>query len=298
MGSPRAIAQALITGTTEDSHDEVAKPVAASEPDPCCPRERHLGARQLEGRAEQDSALLPPGVRAVWDLSKADRETTPTRERVCINGLWRWQPAETGNASAPAPTSELGLLQGPRAAGPGSPTTCRRTARRSSRIRAGRTTAGQRVRGLVPAGDHGSQTLDRPSHCPVRRVPELLAAVFVDGKPAGEMRFPGGELDLTAMLPPRRQARAQPARRGNAAEGRHAVVHRHRLGPAGEGTVPRRGLCGDVYLVGTPEGARIADVKVDTSVRQWQITFTPRLQGLAADEHYSLRPGSRRTAAT
>ena len=25
-------------------------------------------------------------------MSKAYRETTPTSERICINGLWRWQP--------------------------------------------------------------------------------------------------------------------------------------------------------------------------------------------------------------
>lgn len=30
------------------------------------------------------NALLPPGVNAIWDLSKAYRETTPTREHVCI----------------------------------------------------------------------------------------------------------------------------------------------------------------------------------------------------------------------
>ena len=40
-----------------------------------------------------DDASLPAGVRAVWDLKQAHREATPTRERVCINGLWRWQPA-------------------------------------------------------------------------------------------------------------------------------------------------------------------------------------------------------------
>jgi hypothetical protein len=32
-------------------------------------------------------------VTAVWDLEKAYRESTPTRERLGINGLWRWQPA-------------------------------------------------------------------------------------------------------------------------------------------------------------------------------------------------------------
>ncbi len=56
-----------------------------------------------------------------------------------------------------------------------------------------------------------------------------------------------------------------------------------------EGSVQRRGLCGDVWLVGTPAGPRIADVKVDTSVRRWEISFEAGLQGLAADEQYSLR---------
>ncbi|MDB6032775.1 MAG: hypothetical protein JWM16_3113, partial [Verrucomicrobiales bacterium] len=36
---------------------------------------------------------LPAGVQAIWDTAKADREATPTRERICVNGLWRWQPA-------------------------------------------------------------------------------------------------------------------------------------------------------------------------------------------------------------
>jgi hypothetical protein len=40
-------------------------------------------------------------VRAVWDLAKAHREATPTRERVCINGLWRWQPAASSVQTVP-----------------------------------------------------------------------------------------------------------------------------------------------------------------------------------------------------
>ena len=47
-----------------------------------------------QGVCKAPSAVrLPQGVEAVWDVSKACRETTPTRERTCINGLWRWQPA-------------------------------------------------------------------------------------------------------------------------------------------------------------------------------------------------------------
>src|SRR5690242_2275356 len=41
----------------------------------------------------QESAPLPTGVKAEWDCRKAYHETTPTRERICLNGLWRWRPA-------------------------------------------------------------------------------------------------------------------------------------------------------------------------------------------------------------
>jgi hypothetical protein len=51
--------------------------------------------------ARADSCL-PPGVKAVWDLNKAYRETTPTRERICINGLWRWQPVKEMAEKVPA----------------------------------------------------------------------------------------------------------------------------------------------------------------------------------------------------
>ena len=47
-------------------------------------------------------AAPPKGVRAVWDLHKAYREKTPARGRVCLNGLWRWQPARGGPDAVPA----------------------------------------------------------------------------------------------------------------------------------------------------------------------------------------------------
>jgi beta-galactosidase len=43
----------------------------------------------------QADAASPSGVKVVWDLDKAYREKTPTRERVCLNGLWRWQPSDS-----------------------------------------------------------------------------------------------------------------------------------------------------------------------------------------------------------
>ena len=39
--------------------------------------------------AAQTDAPLPDGVKAVWNLDKAFREKSATREQVCLNGLWR-----------------------------------------------------------------------------------------------------------------------------------------------------------------------------------------------------------------
>src|SRR4051812_31405210 len=52
-------------------------------------------------RADEFAAPLPEGVKAVWETGKAYRETTSTREQICLNGLWRWQPAEARAEKAP-----------------------------------------------------------------------------------------------------------------------------------------------------------------------------------------------------
>ncbi len=51
---------------------------------------------------DKPAVALPEGVKAVWDLGKAYRESTPTRERVCINGLWQWQPVKERSDRPPA----------------------------------------------------------------------------------------------------------------------------------------------------------------------------------------------------
>jgi hypothetical protein len=63
-----------------------------------------LAMAQGDKKREADpfEVSLPSGVKAVWDLGKADREKTPTRERVCLNGLWRWQPAREIKDAMPA----------------------------------------------------------------------------------------------------------------------------------------------------------------------------------------------------
>ena len=66
----------------------------------------------VPGKCHEEAAVrLGDGVKAVWDIEKAYHRSTPTRERICINGLWRWQPAsEKTNA---VPDEDWGYFKAP-----------------------------------------------------------------------------------------------------------------------------------------------------------------------------------------
>ena len=78
-----------------------------------------------------------------------------------------------------------------------------------------------------------------------------LATVYVDGAKAGEIRFPGGELDLTQFCRPA-ESIAQPACRRPAAQGRFALLQGYGDGATSQihGTEAR--ALGDLYLISTP----------------------------------------------
>ena len=226
---------------------------------------------------EQAAAGLPSGAKAVWDLAKAYHETTPTRERICINGLWQWQMA--GAKGEQPPTAKWGYQRVP---GPWGG-------------------QGQRAGGQRGAGQGGGNTawyqreIDVPKEWAGRRITvaaEYLysrAVVYLDGKKAGEMFYPAGEVDLTAACQPGTKQVLSMEVAALPLSEVVAVFSDSNAPRQAKAAVARRGLCGDVFLVGTPAAARIADVKVDTSVRNSEITFDTALQGLADDTQYALR---------
>src|SRR5262249_37712083 len=110
-----------------------------------------------------------------------------------------------------------------------------------------------------------------------------FALVYVDGKKAGELRYPAGKVDVTAACRPGGKhtlsllVLAMPLR--------GVILSYSDINAARtvKGVVERRGLCGDVYLTSTPAAARVTDVKVDPSVRKGTITISAALAGLKAD---------------
>ncbi len=231
-------------------------------------------------------APLPAGVRAVWDVDKAFRESTTTRERVCLNGLWRWQPATDNGAAVPA--DGWGYFKVP-GFWPGTtnyiqedcqtlyshPGWTDSDARRT-------VTAWYQREFSVPPSWAGRRVLLSAEYV------HSLADVFVDGKQAGEIRFPAGEVDLTAVCRP--GSKHVLSLRVTALPLQAVLLSFADTNAARQvkGTVERRGLCGDVFLTGLPAVERVSDVQIEPSVRRGELTLRVAVQGLAAGMSYVL----------
>ncbi|MGD0094652.1 MAG: glycoside hydrolase family 2 TIM barrel-domain containing protein, partial [Planctomycetota bacterium] len=235
----------------------------------------------------QDTAPLPSDVKAVWDLGKAWREKTPTRERVCLNGLWRWQPA--ANTKEEPPTGQWGWFKVPGC----WPGITQYNQKDCQTVHAHPAWKNEKLGGVTTAWYEREITV--PAEWAGRRIAvyaeylNSFAGVYVDGKKAGEIRFPAGEVELTSVCRP--GGRHLLSLLVVAMPLKEVMLSHNDTNSAKEvkSTVHRRGLCGDVYLCGTPAAARITDVKVDTSVRKGELTLDAALLGLAADAQYTLR---------
>src|SRR5205807_5841258 len=159
-------------------------------------------ASGIAGRVEAEhvDAALPPGVKVVWDLEKAYREKTATRERVCLNGLWRWQPAEAVTESVPA--DRWGYFKVP-GCWPGITDYLQKD---SQTLYPHPAWKDQNL-GAVNAAWY-QREITVPEDWARRRIAvqaeylNSLALVCLDGKRVGEIRFPAGEADLTSVCRP------------------------------------------------------------------------------------------------
>lgn len=240
----------------------------------------------LGSGAEAAPAILPEGVQAVWDLDKAHRERTATRERVCLNGLWRWQPGSAADTAVPD-DDWWGYFKVP-GFWPGHSsyiqedcqTLYRHPRWKNADLRSVTAAWYQRIL-TVPAG-WGRRLVLSAEYV------NSFAMVYVNGDKVGEIRYPGGEVDLADVCPGERYILsllvvALPLK------GVLLTYTDTNAAREVKGSVERRGLCGDLYLHTTPARARVSDVKIDPSVRKGEITIHTALAGLATAGAYALR---------
>src|SRR5437773_1990773 len=115
------------------------------------------------------------------------------------------------------------------------------------------------------------------------------AMVFVDGVKTGQIHFPGGEVDLTMACRPGARHRMSLLVAALPLKGVLLSYTDSASAREVKGTVERRGMCGDVFLVSTPRGPTVADISVDTSVRKRELTVNAAVAGLEPNSHYSFR---------
>lgn len=240
------------------------------------------------GAAESSFAVpLPEGVKAVWDLELAHREITATRERLSLNGLWRWQPADLRSAQAPA--GSWGYFKVP-----GSWPGITDYMQKDSQTVFAHPDWRETNLSSVPAAWY-ERELTVPADWSGRRITLGLdclnsyAVVYLDGRRAGEARFPAGEVDLSALC------RAGSKHRLSlfvAALPLQGVLLSYADSAAArevQGTVARRGLCGDITLSGVPAGPWVQRVKVEPSVRRKDLRIESALSGVSSGSRCWLR---------
>jgi hypothetical protein len=239
------------------------------------------------GKDPSFDAILPLDVKVVWDLEKAFREKTLTRERISLNGLWRWQPV--GKHKDTVPADQWGYFKVP-GFWPGNTSYIQEDCQRLH-VHPSWKDVDLRMAGAawyqreiaVPADWTGRRIALSADYV------NSFAVVYVDAKRAGDLRFPAGEVDLSSACRPGRKHALSLLVVAMPLEGVLLSYTDTNSAKAVKGKVDRRGLCGDVYLTSTPAAERVANVKVDTSVRKEEITIHAALEGLAKDSHYSLR---------
>lgn len=231
-----------------------------------------LKVEAFSSHDDLDLDMAPPNGTAPEKLGTLDdawRETTPTRERICLNGLWEFRPLLPGESvnDVPLKGSGWGYFKVPGAwPSPGNGM---------------RFYISPMFQAEFSMKDLNSAWYRRSFRIPERwsgkriilsaDLIQSCAQVTIDGKKAGELYYPGGELELTGKLIPGRMhtlailVSAKPEERSTfMAPGRLTSV---------KGKLQNRGITGDLWLDALPEKAAISDVHVITSVKNRKITF-------------------------
>ena len=244
-----------------------------------------------------EDAPLPSGFEGdPFEMADAWRVKTESREKVCLNGLWRFVPAPTNGIpisadEVPADGVGWGWFRVP-GIWPNSASEFEGAAQTV------RLSPWLEERGALATFDQAwyKRDIEIPEGWRGSRVAldftmlQTHARAFVDGKDAGEIWFPGGELELVGIEPGKHElallVTARPISPDLESFSAPDRVERSKA------VVKIKGITGDLYLCSSPAERRIEDVHVVTSVKEKTITFnaeTTIASNAASAEKFVLR---------
>lgn len=224
-----------------------------------------VAIEDVDVRLIREIRNLPPpdgsAPEALFRLDDAARVTTPFREKVSLNGLWRFRPAFLAAERENPPNDGWGWFKVP-AAWPD------RTNRACDHLfyLPAREMRGVREQDLRCGWYEREFTV--PAEWKGRKIKldfdliQGVALFFVDGVRAGELTFPGGELEITSLLKPGTKQKLRIRLSADPAEFSHFMgmsrEYKARL------ELPNKGLVGDAWLLSVPARHEISDVRIET----------------------------------
>ena len=244
-----------------------------------------VSVKLLKLRPVVEDATLPAGVQVAWDTASAWQQQTPTRGKICLNGLWRFHPVALKDTDLPGPGTGWGYYKVPGTWTPGN--ACMTPLGPDiweEQLDLNKTDAAWYQRQIsIPASWAGRRILVNLDN------PKQTARVLLDGQPAGQILWPGGKVDITRLARPGTNQILSVYILALPLEPEQIHIAREDLIEKVRAEVRFKGLCGDCYLESEPMGARVEDVFLKPSVRKQGLGVACELSGLDARQRYKLR---------
>lgn len=240
--------------------------------------------RRLNGPQDASCPIDPSQAQS---LNDAWRQDTPTRSRLSLNGLWQARPvvADGEDSAIPASGTGWGWYKVPHA----WPANWLSTTANQVPLVAQwlEDNHADQLRDVSQAWFRRTITLphewDNRAIAVEFTLLNTYAKVFLDGKPAGELYFPGGEVDLTPLARPGSPQELAILVKAVPLDAETQTFMAPGRIIKSKATVKSRGLCGDLYLHARPKTQRLAFVTVITSVANGTITFKAELDTPSPD---------------
>lgn len=236
-------------------------------------------------KGELPAGVVQAGGEAVEDLGFG-------RGRICLNGVWQFQPAQGAAVSAPL-SNAWGLIRVP---GTWSPRAyAHEAALVPPLVDVGTGPTWKGWDGANVSQGWYERSLEVPKEWAGREIVLDLtrvstsAKVLVDGQLAGEVSWPGGRVILTPQVKPGSTQKLQVL--VSAAHDKSDTVQAMGFGQNTlvEAKLASRGLTGEVFLVSHPKGPRIEGVWVRTSVRKKELVVDADMTGVKKNAPVTLK---------
>ncbi len=223
-----------------------------------------------------------------WDSAKAWKSSSGTQEKICINGLWRILPEVTEKTVPPADGAGWGWFKVPGVWPTQDWTVGDATQKFLLPPMAEDMLAGKTIDQVWY-----KREINVPANWAGRRIfldftmLQTNAKIFIDGKPAGEIWFPGGRFDLSNSVEAGKKHILTILVTARPLEAETKVFMAPDRVMSNKANVKLKGITGDLYLCSEPKANALQDVHIITSVSEGKVSFKTKI-GSPVAGNYSL----------